>query len=501
MEGLVAAAIVATAWVVAPLGVEPGLQSSLKLVVLASVTAIVALRSRGEPWPRALAVYMIGAVISAIASTETLTTSAPILIAIGCLCVMTGAVRRAPGAGERALAVACAGIVVVAAIELLGADLPWSWNRRPESTLGNRNHVAEYLVIALPILVIRAVRGGRAAKLLVMAMIATIVATHCRTAYLAGFAALAVAFALHRRRARSRWLLAGAAVAIILGAAPWPGVHFTRSAGDSLSRVFTVEGSGEARLAQHQRGLAALHEPESMLIGVGPGGWMRVAGTHAHASGDHAPQFSGATVPNSEWLRTVVEQGALGLLALLGIAAAAIRAALRDPDRERRTARLAALATIAVVGTFDPLLARPEMIAVLAIVLARVDTPLAPRGRACSWWIAGACGLAAVVAGLRCASFVASSAGAPGLAAQLWSRPGLVERRVLQLASRGACRDAERAYRDLEPERPYLWGVRVALARCYARTDVASDERRIWRAALANEPHLRALVNRKEERR
>lgn len=403
------------------------------------------------------------------------------------------------GAGERALAVACTGIVVVAAIELLGADLPWSWNRRPESTLGNRNHVAEYLVIALPILVLRAVRGGRAAKLLVMAVIATIVATHCRTAYLAGFAALAVAFALHRRRG-PRWLIVGAVVAVMLGAAPWPGVHFTRSAGDSLSRMFTIEGSGEARLAQHQRGLAALHEPKSALIGVGPGGWMRVAGTRAHASGDHAPQFSGATVPNSEWLRTVVEQGALGLLALLGIAAAGIRAALRDPDRKRRTARLAALATIAVVGTFDPLIARPEMIAVLAVVLAHGGTQIAPRGRVHVWWLAGACGLAAIVASLRCASFVASSAGAPAVAAQLWARPGLVERRVLQLASRGACREAERAYRDLEAERPYLWGVRVALARCYARTDVASDERRIWRAALANEPHLRALVNRKEER-
>jgi O-antigen ligase len=502
MKGLVATAIVATAWLVVPLGVEPGLHSSLKLAVVAIVVALIAMRLRREhvPPPFAIVAFLASALISAIAGVETLPTSAPIVISIGCLCVLSGAIRHSPDAGERALAVACAGIVVIAAIELLGADLPWSWNRRPESTLGNRNHVAEYLVVALPVLVLRAVRGGRAAKLLVMAAITTIVATHCRTAYLAGFAAVAVAVAVHRHRALPRWLLGGAAVAILLGAAPWPGVHFTQSAGDSLSRVFAVEGSGEARLAQHAQALAALREPSNVLIGVGPGGWMRVAGTHAHASGDHAPRFSGATVPNSEWLRTVVEQGVLGFLALLGIAATAIRAALRDPDRQRRTSRLAALATIAIVGTFDPLIARPEMIALLSILLAHRGAELAQRGRARYWWRVAACGVAAVVAGLRCASFVASSAGAPAAAAKLWPRAGLVERRVLQLANRGACRDAERAYGELAAERPYLWGARVALVRCYARTDVASDERRIWRAALAIEPHLRALVNQEEER-
>lgn len=508
MGRLVAAAVIVTAWIVAPLhGAEPGLQSSLKLAALVVLATIIALRGtksrhdtrHGE---LALGAFWVSAIISTIACDETLATSAPTVISLGCLWVITRAARQDPEAGERAVAVACAGLVVVAGIELLGAELPWSWNRRPESTVGNRNHLAEYLAIALPILVLRATRGGRAARMLVVGVIAMIVATHCRTAYLAGFVACGVAVAWNPRRA-PRWLIVGVVVAIACGAAPWPGVRFTRSAGDSLSRVFTIEGSGESRLAQHRRGLAALHDPGVAVVGAGPGSWMRVAGTHAHASGDHAPRLSGATTPNSEWLRTGVEQGVLGIVVLFGIAAGAIRAAVRDPNRERRAARLATLAAIAVVGTFDPLIARPEVIALLAVVLARrgaaaddIDHPPLVR----SWCLVAACGVAAIVASVRCASFVASSTGSFEVAARLWPRPGLVERRVLQLANRGACREAERIHGELAAERPYVWGPRVALARCYARAHGVSDERRIWRSALAIEPHLRELVNRKEER-
>ncbi len=508
MGGLVAAAVVATAWIVAPLhGAEPGLQSSLKLAALVVVATIIVWRDHGEQPARhrelALAAFVVSAFLSALTGTETLATAAPVVMSIGCLWIITRAARQDPDAGERAIAVACVGLVVVAGLELVGAELPWSWNRRPESTLGNRNHVAEYLVIALPILVLRAARGGRAARMLVVAVMATIVATHCRTAYLAAFVAGGVAFAWLPRRV-PRWLMAGVLVAVAGGAAPWPGVRFTQSAGDSLSRVFTFEGSGESRLAQHQRGFAAALDLEAAVVGAGPGSWMRVAGTHAHASGDHAPRFSGATTPNSEWLRTFVEQGVLGIVVLLGVAAGAVRAAVREPDRERRATRLATLVAVAVVGTFDPLIARPEMIALLAVVLARHGAASGgtgrPRASVWSWGLVAAGTIATIAAGVRCASFVASTTGAVAVAARMWPRPGLVERRVLQLASTGACHDAERVYVELEAERPYVWGARVALAQCYARTDVASDERRIWRAALANEPHLRELVNRKEDR-
>jgi hypothetical protein len=521
-ERILGGAVVATALVVVPVpGAEPGLQSALKLAVLAGAALLVVVAGHprrdalatttSEWWLGALAA---GALASAALGPVALTTSAPLLISLLCAFVL---VRAARGQADRlgpAIAWACAGVVAVASLELLGLDLPWTWDRRPESTLGNRNHVAEYLIIALPVLVARAAaaagprlrgagRDRRAALVLVTAVVAVIVATRCRTAYLAGGAALAVTLACHAHAVPHRRVVLAALLGVALGALPWPGVSFRASAGDALTRVFTVDGSGQARVEQHQRGAAAMTGAHAAILGAGPGGWAQLSAAHAHASGAHAPRSAAATVPNSEWLRTLTEQGALGVALLVGFAIAAIGAARRDPDRARRTTRLATLAAVGVVGTFDPLLARPELVVLLAVLLAGPTcalTALSPPRRVGRWALVVAASAATALALLRGASFAASTAGHEAWAATLWPRPQLLERQAQRLARRGDCRAAEATLTRVGPTGTYAWGPRLAVARCYARTSATSDARRMWHAALAIEPHLRALVNPAPER-
>ena len=97
-------------------------------------------------------------------------------------------------------------------------------------------------------------------------------------------------------------------------------------------------------------------------------------------------------------------------------------------------------------------------------------------------------------------SFAASTAGHEAWAAALWPRPQLLERQAQRLARRGDCRAAEATLTRVGPTGTYAWGPRLAVARCYARTSATSDARRMWHAALAIEPHLRALVNPAPER-
>lgn len=509
---LLAAAVVGTALLVVPLpGAEPGLQSALKLTVLAGVAAAISVRRcwRREPWPQQTAVewwllaFVASALLSTLVGQQSWVTSAPIVIAIVCLWIVTRSAHGAVDSTETAIAIACAGIAACAGLELLGADLPWSWIRRPESTLGNRNHVAEYLAVALPLLVTRATRGRRAAIVLVVVVVAVIVATRCRTAYLAGFAAGFVAMTSHGWRVFQRRMVLAVVAGGLLGLAPWPGVAFHSSAGDSLARVFTVEGSGEARIRQHERGITALASPVRAGLGFGAGSWMTTSAAYAHADGGHAPRFSAAAVPNSEWLRTAVEQGVVGLVLLIGVFVAALRGARRDPDRRRRASMLATLGAIAVCGTFDPLIARPEMVALIAVVLGGgAGAGRTPRqgGVFAARCAAAACVVAVATASLRCVSFAASAAGADTWAMRLWPRPALAEQRALQLAGRGACTDAEHALSVFTTERPHHWGARVAVARCYAKSDDSIAARRIWRAAILIEPHLRALVDTNQER-
>ena len=453
-------------------GIEPGLQVALRLAALALIATVAVVRGRGRATQVecALALFAILAVASTLIAGAPLGAALPVLAGLATL-VLAARAGRVVFAGdrdrfERAVAVTTAVVAGIAALELLGVTLPWSYDRRPVSTLGNRNHVASYLAIALPILIASRRRWVLVGCALVVAVI---VAARCRGAYVGGAAALVIVAALDRRAA---WRAAPAiACGAALGLLPWPGVHFAPSVGDAASRVFELDrGSGLARVHQHQLAFEALHDrPGGWVLGLGAGAWEGVASQYAHRVSEHTPRFTGAIVPNSEPLRILTEQGLIGLCAAglaLGLMLGAARA---------YAPALAALSAAWVCGLVDPLLVHPECIALLGALAGIVAPPIrAPARR-------GAIALPAVV----CAAALARVAA---------FRTASAERTAVELADRGDCDRANLALARFVAPHPYHWGARVQVARCFERTDQIPMARPVWRAALAIEPHLRELA-------
>ena len=351
--GTSVAAVVATlalpALAVVPVaGVEPGVQAALKLACLAVAGAAWGLAARGAggftATERALLAFVTIAGLTTLCAGTGLALAGPGLVSATALLLVARGVRVAMRGSWRAIEVAVLVTAVAAAalalLELLGVHLPWTGPRRPESTMGNRNYLAGYLVIALPVVVAAALRGRRHALPAVVLVTAVLGVTRCRGAYLAAIAALTLALAVQwwRRReppAPARGRVRACAVALALGlglaALPWPGVHFGPSIADALGRVVEHDrGSGQARVQQHLVGLAALTAaPSRWLTGHGAGGWQDAASAHAHAIGGHTRALVGPAAPNSEPLRVAVEHGLPGLLALLVALVLGLRGLLR----------------------------------------------------------------------------------------------------------------------------------------------------------------------------
>ncbi|MEJ7730819.1 MAG: hypothetical protein WKG00_16575 [Polyangiaceae bacterium] len=133
-------------------------------------------------------------------------------------------------------------------------------------------------------------------------------------------------------------MLAALGAGVALGLAPWPGVRFATSVGRAAARVFEHDrGSGLARIVQHRLGIAALEgSPRGWLVGSGAGAWERVSSAHAHRVGDHLPRFTGASTPNSEPLRILVEQGLVGVALMVALVVAVAAALPRGAARGRR---------------------------------------------------------------------------------------------------------------------------------------------------------------------
>ncbi|HEY0250127.1 MAG TPA: hypothetical protein VGC41_01330 [Kofleriaceae bacterium] len=435
--------------------VDPGALAAVKLVTLAVIASWIAY-SRGAF--TALDAALGGFAASAILSM--LIAGSPGLTVVCAICMML-VVRGGPVRWDVVeLGVACAAALVagLAICELLGLHVPWAAARRPVSTLGNRNHVASYLLLALPALV--AARRRWMLAVIVLA-VTVIVATRCRSAYLAGGVVGTIAFA----RDRARGPIIAIAIGICLGAMPWPGVRFAPSVADSAGRVFAYDsGSGLARIHQHEVGLAALAaQPSHWLTGFGAGSWETVAAERAHREG-HTLEYTGALVPSSDLLRIATEQGLLGLAAI-GLA---FVLAFRST---RRFATRITLVAAAICAAFDPIILRPECIALLGVVIGADRASGSTRA-----WLAPVCALAIV-----------------GAAVKLFDHSD-GEGRTLVLAHAGRCREAERALDPFITRHPLHWGARVSVARCFEREGSRTEALRIWTAAFAIEPHLRALV-------
>lgn len=506
-------------------GVDGGFHSAVKLaalLVVAGLFAIAARRCRDLTLDEALlAVFALLAVLSTAAASQL----ADGATAIGCAIALFAIVRSARACvGDRwdivedAVTWATALTAGIAVLELVGVRLPWAELRRPESTIGNRNQLAGYLAIMLPVLLGAVLRRRSFAAPVALLAVTVVVVSHCRSAYLATIVALAsavIGYAIHRRRAgapidRRRVVVAIVGLGLLGGALPWPGVSFAPSVIDSAGRVFEYEaGSGHARVVQHQLGIAVLADDRAAwLTGLGAGSWERVIASHAHDFGGHAPRMWSGATPNSDLLRILVEQGLVAVAILAAVVVLQLRRSSSD-DFVARTAARASLVVAVVLAAFDPQLVRPERIALLGLLLGvGVRSPrvaVIPRAGLVSIALVSA---TCVLALLRVASYAASSrigidGGAHGLerwaerqalAQRLFPRSSLDERRALVLALRDRCDDANDAVQRFVASHPHHWGARVEVAQCFARMGRASDARRIWNDATSVEPHVRELL-------
>jgi len=380
-------------------------------------------------------------------------------------------------------------------LQAYGAD--WAilrGERAPGGTFGNRNFLAHFSVIAMPIAGVVALsarrRSGAAMGFISLVLLTTAVAlTRSRAAWLAGFVMLAVlglgawravrAGAIGRARAG---LVAAGLAAGVLAATLLPNSLDWRSGSpyrDSIAGLVNYqEGSGRGRLIQYANSLRlVLRDP---VFGTGPGNWM-VKYPLVTTPGD--PSFSGADPiptnpwPSSDWIAILSERGILGvaLLVLAGLAALVVSfRRLRDPmHAPYALAALGILAAGFVTGLFDAvlLLAPPTLLVFAALGALLPDTGVvfarsfAGRSRLALGWASFA--LALLLAGSSSMQLIAVIATQEGRTRAVLERamrwdPGNHRLHLILAMRGGGCEHARAAARLL----PYHEWPRRLASRC-----------------------------------
>ena len=284
-----------------------------------------------------------------------------------------------------ALAVAAVLASVTALLQAYGVESAlWGRSRAPGGTFGNRNFVAHYAALGLPLLLLLALRavgrGGRWIALIGGALtMAALVLSRSRAGWLgtgAGAAAIlayAVLAGLHRDtelRRRARDFTIALAVGL-LAALVLPNRLDWRSDSPYLDTLAGVtnykEGSGRGRLIQYRNSVRLLEDDP--LLGVGPGNWP-VAYPRVTSAGDPAYE-AGAVMPtnpwpSSDWVALLVERGGPAFVVLLTAGGLIlVRAGRRLFGTTTRDEALEALTltgfvvVLAVVGMFDAVLLLP----------------------------------------------------------------------------------------------------------------------------------------------
>jgi len=270
-------------------------------------------------------------------------------------------------------------------------------SRVPGGTFGNRNFLAHFAAITLPVLVLVTLTARRWCSTLVplmasAALAGAVVLTRSRAAWLAvvaGLGILLLAMLYARRRGAmpiQRPRLAMLAIALVLGpllALTLPNRLHWRSDSpyaETLGGIANAqEGSGRGRVLQYRHTLALARD--NPVLGVGPGNW-------ALRYGDVAPPNDPSWVwgddiplnpwPSSDWMALVAERGTLALAGalLLGFSLA-WRAARRLPSAGESAMHgataLAVLTAVAVVGTFDASLLLPVPLLGVAIAVGALS--------------------------------------------------------------------------------------------------------------------------------
>jgi O-antigen ligase len=307
------------------------------------------------------------------------------------------------------LAAAALATVTAAALSLAQAygfaSNYFSLNRAPGGTFGNRNFVAHFAAIGLPALIYMTVTARQAVWRFVGsigagAVIAALVLTRSRAAWLAVIAAAAAA-AVPLLVSRQYWrghaigwrfvrLIAGGAVAAVAAIAV-PNRLNWRSDSPYLESarglVDYTSGSGQGRLEQYRNSLRIT--AANPVLGVGPGNWP-VHYPRFAPRNDRSLSSDGMAAnpwPSSDWVAHFSERGVLATLALLGVfASLALGALLRwrelgTPDAVlAKVALLGTLTGTFVVSAFDAVLLLPAP-AFLAWCVLGASSGIGRRGR------------------------------------------------------------------------------------------------------------------------
>lgn len=354
----------------------------------------------------ALLLLIVAAMASSfLASNGWLALRATALMVTGAAAFITARHIAAAGGGAVLLTWCSVAGVVGAGTGLAqayGLDSPlFATNRVPGGTFGNRNFMAHFSGLALPVLMLATLTARRHIVALIATagcgvLVAAIILSRSRAAWLGaavGITLMVGASLLARRRhalpplrGRPAWLAAMGVLAVVV-ALGLPNRLAWRSASPYSDTLIGIashdEGSGHGRVLQYRNtARLALRHP---MLGVGPGNWPVRYGEVAPPSdpswvfGDVVPINPW---PSSDWMALVSELGfpGVGFALLLGVAIAwrAIAATRTSGDRMLAGASLLALLGVTwVEGSFDAvlLLPAPLLFAALGIgaLLQRCD--------------------------------------------------------------------------------------------------------------------------------
>lgn len=379
----------------------------------------------------------------------------------------------------RAVTFAAAALALIAFAESQGLLPGLSCaGRAPGAMLGQRNAVAHALTLASPAAWWCATRArgfrrvGYAA--LSLLLVAVVVLTRCRAAWLALPLVLAAWLVFTRGRGVVIAAVAafGAALAALLPSRlAWSSATPLKS---TLTRLVDADsGSGLGRLTQWSASLGLL--PEHPLLGVGPANWM-VAYPRVSPPGDATFRedvvFATGRLLTSDWVSVLVERGlpvaVCGLALAVAVAARLVRAT--DP---LTPVAASVLAGLVVMGQLDSVLQVPPGLALAALLLG-VGVPrdaAAPAPGGARLAVAGVLALGAVNAALLFAAFLLRTGGGSFEALE-WAaklapgdplvRQELSEAYVLQ----HRCADARPHLDALARQLPFHTAVKALVAAC-----------------------------------
>jgi O-antigen ligase len=273
-----------------------------------------------------------------------------------------------------------------------GLESPlFATTRVPGGTFGNRNFMAHFSGLTLPVLMLLVVRTRRtllaaAGMVACTIVVAAIVLSRSRAAWigtLAGVITFLVVCLLAQRRValpNLRRRLVPLVAVVVLGIALAllvPNRLAWRSASPYSDTLIGIanheEGSGRGRILQYRNSLQlALQHP---VLGVGPGNWS-IRYAEVAPPGDPSWVFGDVVPinpwPSSDWVALASECGVLGVLAVFLLACAlgwrGVLAARATGDRTIAGATLLALLVTAfTVGSFDAVLLLPAPLLFIAL--------------------------------------------------------------------------------------------------------------------------------------